>query len=58
MDDDDDDEGGLNFIIGEIFFYCFVVVMVGILWGLIICWLVWFILVCKKFKEGLSMLYL
>ncbi|KAK0662512.1 Fusaric acid resistance protein-like-domain-containing protein [Cercophora samala] len=58
VDDDDDDEGGSNPIIGEILLHRFVAVTAGILWGLIICRLVWPISARKKFKEGLSMLYL
>ncbi|KAK0720615.1 Fusaric acid resistance protein-like-domain-containing protein [Lasiosphaeris hirsuta] len=58
VDDDDDDEGGLHPIIGEIAKHRFVAVTAGILWGLVVCRLVWPISARKKFKEGLSMLYL
>ncbi|KAM7199534.1 Fusaric acid resistance protein-like domain containing protein [Naviculisporaceae sp. PSN 640] len=58
VDDDDDDEGGTNPIIGEIVRHRFIAVTVGILWGLIVCRLVWPISARRKFKEGLSMLYL
>ncbi|KAK4195641.1 Fusaric acid resistance protein-like-domain-containing protein [Triangularia verruculosa] len=58
VDDDDDDEGGSNPIIGEILLHRFVAVTAGILWGLIICRLVWPISARRKFKEGMSMLYL
>lgn len=58
VDDDDDDEGGLHPIIGEIVQHRFFAVTAGILWGLVVCRLVWPISARKKFKEGLSMLYL
>ncbi|KAK0745330.1 Fusaric acid resistance protein-like-domain-containing protein [Apiosordaria backusii] len=58
VDDDDDDEGGSNPIIGEILLHRFVAVTAGIMWGLVICRLVWPISARRKFKEGLSMLYL
>ncbi|KAJ4306085.1 hypothetical protein N0V88_000881 [Collariella sp. IMI 366227] len=58
VDDDDDDEGGVDPVIREILLHRFVAVTAGILWGLIFCRLVWPISARKKFKEGLSMLYL
>lgn len=58
VDDDDDDEGGTTPIIGEIVRHRFIAVTAGILWGLIVCRLVWPISARKKFKQGLSMLYL
>jgi hypothetical protein len=58
VDDDDDDEGGVDPIIREILLHRFTAVTVGILWGLIVCRLIWPISARKKFKEGLSMLYL
>ncbi|KAK0638721.1 Fusaric acid resistance protein-like-domain-containing protein [Cercophora newfieldiana] len=58
VEDDDDDEGGTNPIIGEIVRHRFFAVTAGILWGLIVCRLIWPISARKKFKEGLSMLYL
>ncbi|KAK4190730.1 Fusaric acid resistance protein-like-domain-containing protein [Podospora australis] len=58
VDDDDDDEGGTDPIMREILLHRFVAVMAGIIWGLIICRLIWPISARKKFKEGLSMLYL
>ncbi|KAK4452327.1 Fusaric acid resistance protein-like-domain-containing protein [Podospora aff. communis PSN243] len=58
VDDDDDDEGGTNPIIGEIVRHRFFAVTAGILWGLIVCRLIWPISARKKFKQGLSMLYL
>lgn len=58
VDDDDDDEGGVDPIIKEILLHRFTAVTAGILWGLIVCRLIWPISARKKFKEGLSMLYL
>ncbi|KAL2148373.1 hypothetical protein VTH82DRAFT_2293 [Thermothelomyces myriococcoides] len=58
VDDDDDDEGGADPIIKEIMLHRFMAVTAGILWGLIVCRLIWPISARKKFKEGLSMLYL
>ncbi|KAL2264675.1 hypothetical protein VTJ83DRAFT_7185 [Remersonia thermophila] len=56
--DDDDDEGGVDPIIKEILVHRLVAVTAGILWGLVICRLIWPISARNKFKEGLSMLYL
>ncbi|EJT80423.1 hypothetical protein GGTG_00422 [Gaeumannomyces tritici R3-111a-1] len=58
VDDDDDDEGGLDPWIGEIALHRSVAVTAGIIWGLIVCRLIWPISARKKFKEGLSVLYL
>ncbi len=58
VDDDDDDEGGVDPIIKEILLHRFVAVTAGILWGLVVCRLIWPISARTKFKEGLSMLYL
>ncbi|KAK7943743.1 uncharacterized protein PG986_012856 [Apiospora aurea] len=58
VDDDDDDEGGVDPIIQQIAFHRVVAVSMGILWGLIICRLIWPISARRKFKEGLSVLYL
>ena len=58
VDDDDDDEGGVDPIIREIMLHRFVAVTAGILWGLVVCRLIWPISARTKFKEGLSMLYL
>jgi len=58
VDDDDDDEGGVNPIIIEIVRHRFFAVTAGIMWGLIVCRLVWPISARKKFKEGLAMLHL
>ena len=56
--DDGDDEGGVHPAIFEIVKHRVLAVMAGILWGLIICRFVWPISARKKFKEGLSVLYL
>ncbi|KAH6631196.1 Fusaric acid resistance protein-like-domain-containing protein [Chaetomium sp. MPI-SDFR-AT-0129] len=58
VDDDDDDEGGVDPIIKEILLHRFTAVTVGILYGLIVCRLIWPISARKKFKQGLSMVYL
>lgn len=58
VDDDDDDEGGVNPFIQQIALHRVVAVSIGILWGLVICRLIWPISARRKFKEGLSMLYL
>lgn len=58
VDDDDDDEGGVDPIIREILLHRFTAVTVGILYGLIVCRLIWPISARKKFKQGLSMVYL
>lgn len=58
VDDDDDDEGGETPYIGEICLHRALAVSAGILWGLIVCRLVWPISARKKFREGISVLYL
>lgn len=58
VEDDDDDEGGTNPYIGEICLHRALAVTAGILWGLIVCRLVWPISARKKFREGISVLYL
>lgn len=58
VEDDDDDEGGVDPIMREIILHRFTAVTVGILWGLIWCRVLWPISARKKFKQGLSMLYL
>lgn len=58
VDDDDDDEGGISPIITEIVKHRAIAVTAGILWGLIVCRLIWPISARRKFKEGLSVLYL
>ncbi|GKT50381.1 uncharacterized protein ColSpa_10562 [Colletotrichum spaethianum] len=58
VDDDDDDEGGSNPLMFEICYHRFVAVSLGILWGIFVCRAIWPISGRKKFKEGLSVLYL
>ncbi|KAI2624097.1 ribosomal protein L19 [Xylaria nigripes] len=58
VEDDDDDEGGLHPRIREIVYHRVVAVSIGIIWGLIICRLIWPLPARKKFKEGLALLYL
>ncbi|KAH8124995.1 hypothetical protein ACSS6W_010016 [Trichoderma asperelloides] len=58
VDDDDDDEGGLHPIMMKIVKHRVISVMAGILWGLIVCRVIWPISARRKFKEGVSMLYL
>ncbi|ROV91347.1 hypothetical protein VMCG_09699 [Cytospora schulzeri] len=58
VEDDDDDEGGVNPNIGEICLHRALAVSAGILWGLIVCRLVWPISARKKYREGISVLYL
>jgi hypothetical protein len=58
VDDDDDDEGGKNPLIFNIAYHRVVAVVLGIIWGMIVCRLLWPISGRKKFKEGLSVLYL
>lgn len=56
--DDDDDEGGIDPVISEIVLHRVVAVLSGCLWGLIITRLIWPISARKKFKDGLSLLWL
>ncbi|UPL01460.1 hypothetical protein LCI18_012394 [Fusarium solani-melongenae] len=58
VDDDDDDEGGADPLIWDIAFHRVISVTLGILWGIIFCRLFWPISGRKKFREGLSVLYL
>lgn len=58
VDDDDDDEGGSNPLIFDIAFHRVTSVTLGILWGIIFCRLLWPISGRRKFREGLSVLYL
>ncbi|PQE04711.1 ribosomal l19 protein [Rutstroemia sp. NJR-2017a BBW] len=55
---DDDDEGGVRPIITDIAVHRVAAVLAGCLWGLIITRVVWPISARKKFKEGLSLLWL
>ncbi|KAJ2903257.1 hypothetical protein MKZ38_010209 [Zalerion maritima] len=57
-DDQDDEDDGAPPLIFEIVKHRVLAVMAGILWGLIICRVVWPISARKKFKEGLSVFYL
>ncbi|KAG5941496.1 hypothetical protein E4U53_007397 [Claviceps sorghi] len=57
-DGNDDDEGGVHPLIMEIVKHRGMSVTVGILWGLIVCRLVWPISARKKFKEGVAVLFL
>ncbi|RYP32087.1 hypothetical protein DL766_004094 [Monosporascus sp. MC13-8B] len=58
VEDDDDDEGGANPVITEIAYHRVVAVTMGIVWGLVICRLIWPMPARRKFKEGLAVLYL
>ncbi|KAF5577779.1 Lactobacillus histidine kinase [Fusarium pseudoanthophilum] len=58
VDDDDDDEGGSNPLILDIAWHRVVAVTLGILWGIVVCRVLWPISGRKKFREGLSVLYL
>lgn len=58
VDDDDDDEGGRDPLIFEIAYHRVISVTLGILWGIFVCRLLWPISGRRKFREGLSVLYL
>lgn len=58
VEDDDDDEGGTTPRIGEICLHRALAVTAGILWGLVVCRVIWPISARKKFREGISVLYL
>jgi hypothetical protein len=58
VDDDDDDEGGIDPLIFEITYHRVVAVALGILWGILVCRLLWPISGRRKFREGLSVLFL
>ncbi|TWU71221.1 hypothetical protein ED733_000783 [Metarhizium rileyi] len=58
VDDLDDDEGGMHPLIMEIVKHRVISVTTGILWGLIVCRVVWPISARRKFKEGISVLFL
>ncbi|CEI66785.1 hypothetical protein FVEN_g8450 [Fusarium venenatum] len=58
VDDDDDDEGGANPLIFDIVWHRVIAVTLGIIWGIVVCRLLWPISGRKKFREGLSVLYL
>lgn len=55
---DDDDEGGVNPFITEIALHRVVATMGGCLWGLIVTRVIWPISARRKFKDGLSILWL
>jgi hypothetical protein len=55
---EDDDEGGAHPIITTITLHRLTAVLAGIIWGLIITRVIWPISARKKFKEGLSVLWL
>lgn len=56
--EDDDDEGGTKPVITEIVLHRVVAVLLGCLWGLIVTRLIWPISARRKFKDGLSLLWL
>ncbi|KAG6065648.1 hypothetical protein E4U32_007081 [Claviceps aff. humidiphila group G2b] len=56
--DDDDDEGGVHPLILEIVKHRAMSVTTGILWGLIVCRLIWPVSARQKFKESISILFL
>lgn len=56
--DDDDDEGGVNPQIWDIVLHRLIAVSLGIIWGLFITQAVWPISARRKFKAGLSLLWL
>lgn len=58
VDDDDDDEGGLHPVIQTIVYHRVIAVSLGILWGLIVCRVIWPVSARRKFKEGVCVLYL
>ena len=57
-DEDDDEDDGVRPLILEIVKHRVLAVMAGILWGWIICRIVWPISARGKFKQGLSIFYL
>ncbi|PHH73147.1 hypothetical protein CDD83_4801 [Cordyceps sp. RAO-2017] len=58
VEDDDDDEGGTKPLILNITYHRVVAVTLGILWGMVVCRLLWPISGRRKFREGLAVLYL
>ena len=56
--DDDNDEGGIDPLITNITLHRVVAVLTGCLWGLIITRFIWPISARRKFKDGLSLLWL
>ena len=57
-DDDPDLDDDAKPLIFEIVFHRFVAVSMGIIWGLVFCRLIWPLSGRKKFREGVSVLYL
>ncbi|KAG9252002.1 60S ribosomal protein L19 [Emericellopsis atlantica] len=58
VDDDDDDEGGTSPLIFDITYHRVIAVTLGIVWGILVCRILWPISARKKFREGMSVLYL
>lgn len=58
VDEDDNDEGGTHPVIMEIVKHRVMSVTAGIIWGLIVCRVIWPISARRKFKQGISTLYL
>ena len=56
--DDDNDEGGIDPLITNITLHRVFAVLTGCLWGLVITRLIWPISARRKFKDGLSLLWL
>ena len=57
-DDDPDLDDDAKPLIFEIVFHRFIAVTMGIIWGLVFCRLIWPLSGRKKFREGVSVLYL
>lgn len=58
VDEGDNDEGGTHPVIMEIVKHRVMSVTAGIIWGLIVCRVIWPISARRKFKQGISTLYL
>lgn len=58
VDDDDDDEGGTDPLVFNITYHRVVAVVLGIVWGIMVCRLLWPISGRRKFREGVAVLYL
>ncbi|CEJ93604.1 Putative 60s ribosomal protein l19 [[Torrubiella] hemipterigena] len=58
VDEGDNDEGGTHPVIMEIVKHRVMSVMAGIIWGLVVCRVIWPISARRKFKQGISTLYL
>ncbi|SPO06588.1 related to Lactobacillus putative histidine protein kinase SppK [Cephalotrichum gorgonifer] len=57
-DDDDDLDDDANPLMFDIVFHRFVAVTLGIIWGMVVCRFIWPLSGRKKFREGMSVLYL